>query len=407
MDVNFKELAIQLRTMVVFRRLAEGEVLLRLDDLFHAPAGDAEARVAAYREFICALYRHGWDLSRYLLEAAAADENDYIRRVARGEEIPPLLAECVERELMVLGRLAQLDAAALCAATGYEGALPGFSTTAMDFPAEYRARVADVTRRGYGIFAGNVMFRLEGGEIVPVGAADGIRVEQLIGYEVQRREILDNTRALAQGLPAANVLLCGDAGTGKSSTVKAAANLFADQGVRLLELRKEQLREIPRIMERLQGNPLKFILFLDDLSFQTNDDDFNSLKAMLEGSSCTRASNVVVYATSNRRHLVKESFSDRERGDDVHLRDTIQELLSLSERFGLTVLFISPDRRRYLEIVRGLAQQQGLDLPAEELERRAELFALEKGGRSPRAAVQFIHSLLAVPTQEVQSHADS
>lgn len=396
-DINVKELAIQLRTLVVFRHLAEGEVLRRLDDLFHAPAGDIEAGVAAYREFVCALYQHGWDLSRYLLDAAVADENSYIQRVAREEEIPPFLAECVERELTVLGRLAQLDAASLCAVTGYAGALPRFSTTVMDFPLEYRIRIADVARRGYGIFAGNVMFRLEDGEIVPVCAADNIQVEQLIGYEVQRKEILDNTRALAQGLPAANVLLCGDAGTGKSSTVKAAANMFADQGVRLLELRKEQLREIPQVMERLQSNPLKFILFLDDLSFQTNDDDFNSLKAMLEGSSCTRASNVVVYATSNRRHLVKENLSDREQGDDIHLRDTMQELLSLSERFGLTVLFISPDRRRYLEIVRGLAQQQGLALPAEELERRAELFALEKGGRSPRAAVQFIHSLLAVP----------
>lgn len=399
MEAKFKEFSIQLRSLVVFRALAEGEILTKLDAFFHTAPEDTEARVAAYRDFVAALYETGWDFSRYLLKAAVEDENIYVQRLAEGEEIPQLLQDCLDSELQILNALAKLDADTLCAATGYHGALPRFLTSELDFPGEYQARLADVDKNGYGIYARNIMFRVEHEEIVPVDSADHISVENLTGYEYQRRQVLENTRALAMGLPAANVLLSGDAGTGKSTTVKAAVNLYAKDGVRLIELRKEQLRLIPSIMGKLQHNPLKFILFLDDLSFQTNDDDFTSLKAMLEGSSSARASNVVVYVTSNRRHLVKESFSERETGDDIHRRDTMQELLSLSERFGLKVRFMSPDKQDYLEIVRALAKQKGITLPTEELEKQAEVFALEKGGRSPRAAVQFTDSLLAMQKQ--------
>ena len=175
--------------------------------------------------------------------------------------------------------------------------------------------------------------------------------------------------------------------------MKAVANAFFDEGVRLIELRKDQLRYLPYVMGKISGNPLKFIIFIDDLAFNKSDDNFSMLKAALEGSASAKAANTVIYATSNRRHIIKESFSDRD-GDDVHRNDSLQETLSLSERFGLVVLFSKPNKDLYLEIVRELAKKHGLQTDGKELEIKAEAFALRKGNRSARCAEQFIDSLL-------------
>ena len=218
-------------------------------------------------------------------------------------------------------------------------------------------------------------------------------MDTFIGYEEEREKVVANTRAFVEGRPAANTLLCGDAGTGKSSTVKAVANAFFDEGVRLIELRKDQLSLLPYVMGKISGNPLKFIIFIDDLAFNRSDDNFSMLKAALEGSASATADNAVIYATSNRRHIVKESFGDRD-GDDVHRNDTMQETLSLSERFGLTVLFSKPDKKLYLKIVKELALRAGIAMDEKELEIQAEAFALRKGNRSARCAEQFINSLL-------------
>ena len=213
-------------------------------------------------------------------------------------------------------------------------------------------------------------------------------------YEIQRNQIIENTKALLSGKPAANILLTGDAGTGKSSTVKAVANAFYPEGLRIIEVRKEQLRVIPKILDELALNPLKFILFIDDLSFLSDDDDFNGLKAVLEGSVSARSSNVAVYATSNRRHIIRERFSDRE-GDDIHRNDAMQEMISLSDRFGLHISFNKPDKNTYLDIVAKLAEQYDAGSFDDEMAASAERFALERGGRSARLARQFIDSLLS------------
>ena len=205
---------------------------------------------------------------------------------------------------------------------------------------------------------------------------------------------MDNTKALLSGKPAANILLTGDAGTGKSSTVKAIVNELCDSGLRILEVRKEQLHAIPKILDELNSNPLKFILFIDDLSFTKDDDNFSALKAILEGSVSAKSNNGVIYATSNRRHLVKENFSDRE-GDDVHFNDTMQELLSLSERFGIQLTFNRPDKAVYLDIVHNLADKQGIEYDVEKLDASAEKFALKRGTRSARAAKQFVDGIVA------------
>ena len=238
------------------------------------------------------------------------------------------------------------------------------------------------------------MFRLSDTmEIMPIVSADKISIEKFIGYKEERSKVIENTEAFLQGRPAANVLLCGDAGTGKSSTVKAVANEFFSRGIRLIELRKDQLSALPYVMGKISENPLKFIIFIDDLSFNKNDDNFSMLKAALEGSASAKAENAVIYATSNRRHIVKESFQDRE-GSDIHRNDTIQETLSLSERFGLTVLFSKPDKRLYLEIVHEFAERNNIKCDLAKLDIDAEAFALRKGYRSARCAEQFINSLL-------------
>ena len=180
------------------------------------------------------------------------------------------------------------------------------------------------------------------------------------------------------------MLLYGDAGTGKSSTVKAIANEFAPDGLRLIEVKKNQLYQIPALMDELAKNPLKFILFIDDLSFASNDDNFAALKAILEGGVGGRSHNVAVYATSNRRHLVKETMADRS-GDELHAMDTRQELMSLSARFGLTVTFQQPDK----------AKQYNVQMPSDQLFIKGAAFALRAGGRSPRVAKQFVELLAA------------
>ena len=229
----------------------------------------------------------------------------------------------------------------------------------------------------------------------PLGEVGNARLRAGIAGDARQRGErahrgdVEHTRALLAGSPANNVLLYGDAGTGKSSTVKAIANEYAADGLRLVEVKKNQLYQIPDLMDQLAANPLKFILFIDDLSFSSNDDNFAALKAILEGSVGGRARNIAVYATSNRRHLIKETLTDR-TGDDIHEADTRQELMSLSARFGLTVTFQRPEKARFAAILEELAKQHHIQMPMEELLVKAEAFAIRAGGRSPRVAKQFI-----------------
>ena len=376
-----------LSSLCVFRGVSETCALVSLRAFL--TTGDLEA----YGAFVHGLCADGCSLSEYLLRTLLSDENPYIAAAAQGKELPAVLRENAGAELSVLSRLTHLTPEELCADADSDY-LPRFDNTPTDLAAVYADRLSKLHRFGYGIFSTAGMFRLRNDEIVPVTAADPILPEQFVGYDDARRQVLDNTRALLEGRPAANLLLYGDAGTGKSSTVKACANLLRDEGIRLIELRKDQLHMLPYVMGRIKDQPLKFILFIDDLSFTKNDDSFSMLKAALEGSASAKAPNAVIYATSNRRHIVKETFGDR-AGDDVHRGDTLQELMSLSDRFGKTVYFPKPDKQLYLSIVRALAEKQGVRVPTPELETAAEAFALRKGGRSPRAAEQFIHSLLA------------
>lgn len=356
-------------------------------------SGDLNDRLDSYGRFVAALAGDEYCLDAYLRRLIFSDENAVVVHFARTGTVAPAAAANARAELSILSTLSALTAEDLWAGIDYSGYLPRYETHGADFREEYNQRLLYLGRYGYGIFSTAAMFRIDGTEIVPVESADEITLDRFVGYEAERQKVLQNTIALLEGRPAANVLLCGDAGTGKSSTVKACVNELSRRGLRLIELRKDQLYQLPMVLGRIRGNPLKFILFIDDLSFNQNDDCFSMLKAALEGSASAKAPNAVIYATSNRRHIVKERFSERETGDDIHRNDTLQELLSLSERFGLTVYFERPNKPLYLDIVHRLAERCGIDMDQTDLDREAEAFALRRGSRSARAAEQFINSM--------------
>lgn len=391
MDVQ--EMSLRLHGLVVLRGLLSDAVIEKYAAMLASAASGKEAFITSAAEFEAALFDTGRCWTDYLLDAVLENDNICIRRAASGGA-PQAAEEALSSELAFLQQAGCTGLDDLLASTPelFRAAcafLPRWETREADYAAAYARRRREVGKKGYGMFARYHVFTVENGTLVPVHCPDPQRLSELPGYEAERAKVIANTKALLAGLPANNVLLYGDAGTGKSSTVKAIGNEFAAEGLRLVEVKKNQLYQIPAVIESLAENPLKFVLFIDDLSFSSNDDDFAALKAILEGSVGGRSHNIAVYATSNRRHLVKERLSDRE-GDDIHAGDTRQELMSLSARFGLTVTFQSPDKQRFENILLELARQYGVQIPSDQLFRKGEAFALRAGGRSPRVAKQFI-----------------
>lgn len=386
----------ELSSLAVFRSVLSDGVISALKEYISSLDDEPlDSRISRYAEFVSKLYiENGGDLSAHIESVVYNSENVYVKAIGAGEKPSEVISESVSREIEVLTKIASLTPQELCEPLRWDIRLPQFESRKIALAQMYDHRVKNISKYGYGKYAANRMFYIEGSEIVPVRNPDKIRISELVDYELQRNKIIDNTKALLEGKPAANILLTGDAGTGKSSTIKAVVNELYTQGLRIIEVRKDQLAVIPKILDDLTLNPLKFILFIDDLSFLSDDDDFNGLKAVLEGSVSARSQNVVVYATSNRRHIVKERFEDRE-GDEVHRNDAMQEMISLSDRFGLHISFQKPDKKTYLDIVGKLAAQFGVDMPKDELELLAERFALERGGRSARLARQFIDGILA------------
>jgi len=234
------------------------------------------------------------------------------------------------------------------------------------------------------------------GQLKGIKSPDSTLLADLIGYELERSTVIENTLQFLKGFSANNVLLYGDRGTGKSSTVKAILNEYYSQGLRMIEVPKAYLTDFPTIIRDLKNRPQKFIIFIDDLVFADEEGSYTALKAILEGGLESKTSNIVIYATSNRRHLIKEYFSERkgllskDPNDEVRAHDSIEEKLSLSDRFGINVIFSSPDQNRYLAIVEGLAQKRNLKITKENLHKEALKWAIWYNGRSARTARQFI-----------------
>ncbi|MGB3293780.1 MAG: ATP-binding protein [Phormidesmis sp.] len=254
------------------------------------------------------------------------------------------------------------------------------------------------SNHGVGVFGQFKAFRWQSDRLVGISTPDPIRLKQLAAYDHPKQQLVQNTDSLLRGYTAQNVLLYGSRGAGKSSLVKALLNEYSDRGLRLIEVPKASLQNLPQIVEPLGRVPQKFIIFVDDLSFEEDDEAFKALKVVLEGGITARPQNVVVYATSNRRHLIREFHDERPRpkdAEEIQAWDTVQEKLSFSDRFGLTLTFTPADQPTYLTIVRELADQAGLTLEPDNLDWRARQWATRHNGRSGRTARQFIDFLIA------------
>ena len=255
---------------------------------------------------------------------------------------------------------------------------------------------------GVGMFGLNKAFRLiDKGQgepdFYPINNLDKVMLDDLVGYEIQKKKLVDNTEAFVQGRKANNVLLFGDSGTGKSTSIKAIVNQYYDQGLRMIEIYKHQFKDLSGVIARIKNRNYRFIIYMDDLSFEEFEIEYKFLKAVIEGGVETKPENILIYATSNRRHLIREKFSDkRELDDELHVNDTVQEKLSLVARFGVTIYFGAPDKREFQNIVKVLAERYHVTIPEDELLLEANKWELQHGGLSGRTATQFINHLLGM-----------
>ena len=269
----------------------------------------------------------------------------------------------------------------------------------VDTPQEMKKAVTEFYQEyGVGKFGLHKAFRIDhgkkGAKIRPILNIAHVKLDDLVGYEIPKQKLIDNTEAFGEGRAANNCLLFGYAGTGKSSSIKAIANAYYDRGLRIIEIYKHQFRDLNDVIAQIKNRNYKFIIYMDDLSFEDFETEYKYLKAVIEGGLEKKPDNVLIYATSNRRHLVRERFSDKEdRNDDLHTNDTVQEKLSLVARFGVTIFFDSPDKKQFQDIVTVLAERAGITMPQEELLAEANKWELNHGGLSGRCAQQFIDYL--------------
>lgn len=341
-------------------------------------------------------------LKHYISSLILTDDNVFTKSAAssKADELPKSVIDGVKSDLRKLEALSSITAKDIFNCAEDEdikeilSTMPGWETgnallpLTHDWDEQIDSLIKFHKTNGYGVFAKYAAFTWRDEALLPISCVDPIRLTDLKKYEIQRKTVVDNTRAFLDGLPANNVLLYGDRGTGKSSTVHALLNEYKNSGLRMIEISKGDIGDLTLIREKISDSPMKFIIFIDDLSFDTHDDSFGELKAALEGSLSGRQENTLIYATSNRRHLIKENFSDRE--NDVNRSDTLQEELSLSDRFGLSITFINPDKKEYEDIVAKIATDRNINADTEALCEKAEQWARRRGGRSPRCAKQFI-----------------
>ena len=267
----------------------------------------------------------------------------------------------------------------------------GFFTAVTEFYRDY----------GVGMFGLNKAFRIQDRTdsklvFLPINNMDKVMLSDLVGYEIQKKKLVDNTRAFVEGKKANNVLLFGDSGTGKSTSIKAIVNEFYDQGLRMIEIYKHQSKDLSNVIAAVKNRNYKFIIYMDDLSFEEFEIEYKFLKAVIEGGVETKPDNILIYATSNRRHLIRETWSDRndvQQDEGMHRSDTMQEKLSLVNRFGVTINYSKPSQKEYFDIVIHLAAKSGIKMSEDELKAEANKWELSHGGISGRTAQQFIYYL--------------
>ena len=361
-------------------------------------AGDGEDALEHYTEIFYGLRQAGktglgdwlWDRLRYA-------ESPYPALLDRGGA-DPALEGAARRDVDTLARLAGLDCGDLIAATA--ALLPESFRTVLEALPRWESAVPftfdDLTAfyrvHGAGLFARYRAFLWSEGRLIPVSDPDTPQEEEMMGYGLQREQVIANTRAFLAGKRVNDVLLYGDSGTGKSATVKTLLTVPGFEALRLIEVQKDGLRGMPELIRSLAGRKQRFILFIDDLAFDQDDHTYSVVKTILEGGLERRPANVAIYATSNRRLLVRQTFSDRQ-GDEVDRQETIQEKTALSDRFGLRIPYLALSKGEFLDLVQSLAAQRGLAMDPEELRRRAIQWDMRFPGRTPRGARQFLASL--------------
>ena len=389
---ELKKIKLGFSSIVIFRNILKTKVIKKLIKFLNFEYQDNIKQIDLYSEFLSELFKCDNNLADYILSQIFLDDNIYINKTVSKKEINNNLKKILKNELNFFKYVSSFDFSSLFEKE-YSKKIAELEIKEIDFYKIYSEHIKNIDKKGYGIFYENNMFVLDDKKnIIAVKHKDNQDIKKLYGYEAERNKVLSNTKILLEGKKANNILLYGDAGTGKSSTVKAVANFFKDDGLRLIEIKKNQLNFITDIIESLSDSPLKFIIFIDDLTFSSNDDTFSYLKAVLEGGVNSFPNNIAVYVTSNYRHLIKENFGDRD-GDDIHVEDTIQQIMSLTNRFGTIITFQRPDRDLFSEIVLSYAKENDIKIEKEELIRQAEAYAIRSAGRSPRVAKQFVELL--------------
>ncbi len=341
----------------------------------------------AYAEILNTLLVSGKTLGEYLHDAMVYSESPLLAECAKNPTEARIKA--VSYDISVIKELVETAPGEVRSLTSDEDPyildMPDYEPGGFDYDADYFLDY--VRNHGCGVFAKYKAFSFDG-ELHPIEQIDKTRLSDLKRYEVQRNQVVENTLCFLKDKPAQNVLLYGDRGTGKSATVKAILNEFDE--LRMVEIPKSSIALIPQLFRKLKDIPLHFIVTIDDLSFAEDDDRFGILKAVLDGSLSCKPENILIYATTNRRKIIRETAADRE----ISGADAIDESMSLSDRFGLFITFTRPDKKVFLDIVRSLADDAGITLSDEKLFASAEKFALRRGGRSPRIARQFVDWLI-------------
>ena len=397
--MNLILLRAQLRGLSAFRSLLDTPLLKDALQLLDAAARrDGEGALAAYDQMFYRLKAEGYSgLGTWLWDTLRYTETPYGDLAGSGRSDPELEG-AARRDVDALLQLARLGAEDIRVALKpilteeYVSVLDNLPAWETGAPFTFEELAAFYQENGAGLYAKYRAFLWEEGRLVPVADPDCPHPVELLGYDQQRKQVLDNTRLLVEGKPSNNVLLFGDGGTGKSATVKSMLYLPGMENLRLIEIQKENLVGMPRLIRSLAGRRQSFILFIDDLAFDQDDKTYSSLKTILEGGLEKRPLNVAIYATSNRRHLVRQTFSDR-AGDEVDAFETISEKTALAERFGLRIPYLTMNKAGYLALVDHLADQEGIQMDREELHAQAMAWEIRHSGRTPRVARQFIASL--------------
>jgi uncharacterized protein len=407
--------------LLVYQDILDGEVGIALIQLLQAivngdrSQGNAIICLTAYGRFFKALAAENCSWEEYLIDRLLQAENPFSLQVQRVDKIlSPTLVTAARQDLESLHVLYTCGQYIPQWVEQIGGNPVGWLECSIENRSlsivealhnrKWGELVDDLARyyqqAGVGIFGKYRALRWQNG-LMGIPNPDRVSIDNLIGYDRQKETLIKNTKSLLVGNPALNVLLYGGKGTGKSSLIKGLLNYFTDSQLRLIEVSKSAMIDLPLILDRLTDLPQKFIIFVDDLSFEADDEAFKALKVVLEGSVTAKPANVVVYATSNRRHLVREYFADRPRpqdADEIQMWDTVQEKLSFSDRFGITLTFEPADQPKYLDIVRHLAAEARLSLEPEDLKAQALQWATRHNGRSGRTAQQFIDYLLGEGT---------